>query len=213
MNKIKFLALTVFVTVFMFSDSYSQNMTRKSAYLASLEYNTTFNMGQSADFLSTPGFWGGSMEIKSFVKNNLAVGILIGNNVVSEEQENGSTEVKNGTLTGPQARFINYAPVMATIGYFFNKGGRNKTVPYIQANVGSYYVQQRLQVGANIIDNDNWHFGIGPQVGVLFNVGQNVAIVLDARYNYAFSSGDPIGTSDNNAYSFINANIGLAYTQ
>jgi len=212
MNKIKLFALTVFLTVFIFSDSYSQNMMGKGAYLASLEYNATFNMGQASDYLSTPGFWGGSMEIKSFVQKNISFGILIGNNVISEEQENGSTEVKNGTITGPQARFINYAPVMATVGYFFNKG-KSKTVPYIQANIGSYYVQQRLQVGANIIDNDNWHFGIGPQVGVLFNVGQNVAIVLDARYNYAFSSGEPIGNTDNNSYSFINANIGLAYTQ
>lgn len=210
MNISKILVLTFLLMTFFISDSFAQR-TKKGGYIASLEYSTTFNMGRASDFLSNGGFWGGSMEIKSFVKNNVSVGIILGHNVVSQENQNGSTEVKNGLITGPQARYLNYTPVLATVGYYFNKNYRAKTIPFIQANIGTYYIWQRLQVGANIIDNDNWHFGLGPEVGVNFALGSNALLTVSARYNYAFSSGDPIGNSDNNSYSFINANLGFAF--
>ncbi|MBS1518866.1 MAG: outer membrane beta-barrel protein [Bacteroidetes bacterium] len=209
MNKIKYIFLTLLILSAFTTDSFSQ--TRRGGYIASLDYSMTFNVGRSSDYLSNPGLWGGAMEIKSFTKNNIAVGVLIGLNVVSKQEENGSTELKNGLITGPQARYLNYSPVMASVGYYFNKGYRNKTIPYIQANVGAYYIWQRLQVGANIIDNDNWHFGAAPQVGVIFNLGKNVGFNISGRYNYAFSAGEPLGNADNNSYSFISANIGFSY--
>ncbi len=209
MKKLILVAIAILIT-FSLSD-YANSQTRKGGYITSIEYNTTFNMGRASDFLSNPGFWAGSFQIKSFVKNNLSIGVEMGLNVVSDEEENGTTELSNGTLSGPQARYLNYTPVFATLGYHFNKTLRSKTIPYIQANVGAYYIWQRLQVGANIIDNDNWHFGLSPEVGVIFNLGSNVGLTINGRYNYAFSSGEPLGKADNNAYSFFNANIGIAY--
>lgn len=213
MNKITYLALIILTAFFLYTDADAQLNTRKGGYIASLEYTTTFNTGRAADYLSEGGFWGGSMEIKSFINNDLSLGVILGHSVISDQEENGSTEVKNGVISGPQARYLNYTPILATIGYFFNKGNRNKTVPFVQANIGTYYIWQRLQVGANIIDNDNWHFGMGPEVGVMFYLGNSAALTLSGRYNYAFSSGEPIGTSDDNSYSFINASIGFAYTK
>ena len=96
-------------------------------------------------------------------------------------------------------------------GSYFNKSLRGKFIPYIQANVGTIHVWQRLQIGANQIDNDTWHFGFGPEVGFVARVGYMVGITLNAKYNYALSSGETLVKSDDNSYSFFNLNLGLVY--
>ncbi len=38
-----------------------------------------------------------------------------------------------------------------------------------------------------------------------------VGITLNAKYNYALSSGETLVKSDDNSYSFFNLNLGLVY--
>jgi hypothetical protein len=95
--------------------------------------------------------------------------------------------------------------------YSINPTKRSKVIPYVAANVGTYYITQRLQLGANIFDNDHWHFGFAPEVGVVFDLGNTVGLVLNGKYNYALSSGTNLRGEEENDYAFITANIGLAY--
>lgn len=192
----------------MISNS-GNSQTSRGSYTASIEYSMSFNTGRAKDYLSN-GFLGGQFTFKNFVKNNVALGLTLGGNVLAKEDEKWLSELPNGAIYGPQARYLNYAPILANVSYYFNKG-RSKVIPYIQANVGTYYIWQRLQLGVAQIDNDHWHFGFGPEAGVVINLGNTVGLTINGRYNYALSSGTNLRGEEDNDYSWINANIGLAY--
>lgn len=190
------------------------SQTRNGTTIGTVEYSTAYNMGRAADYLGDPSFAGASLTFKRFVKDNVSIGLEFNWNVFSEEEENGFTEFKNGAVSGAQARYINYIPIYLTAGYHFNQSKRSTFIPYIQANVGASYIGQRLQLGVNVIDNDNWHFMFGPEAGFLYVIGSDILLTVNGKYNYALSSGDPLGSSsddDSNDYSFINANIGIGY--
>ena len=84
---------------------------------------------------------------------------------------------------------------------------------FVGLNVGTYYILQRLDMGVYRIDNDNWHFGLAPEAGLIIPVGEdNTSIYLGGRYNYAFDSGTALGGSEDNYYSFWEINIGFAFS-
>ena len=58
---------------------------------------------------------------------------------------------------------------------------------------------------AFLFDDNNWHFGLAPEVGVTFPLGWRVAGFGMVRYNYAFSSG---GTG---AIQYWGINLGVAW--
>jgi len=188
---------------------------RQGTSLVTLEYSTAYNIGKTSDFLSKPGWAGFSFSYRSFVKNNVGLGISAGWNIFGQEDANGTSQFMynnyNTTISGPQARYINYVPLYVNASYFFSNSPNSTVIPYIQANVGTVYAKQRLQLGANLIDNNNWHFAVGPELGCIFNIDRNSGIILDGKYNYAFSSGTAINGDASNAKSFFNINLGFSY--
>lgn len=209
MKKIKYILIAGLFLGLFTNDGFSQF--RKGSYISSLEYSMAFNTGRANDFLSDAGYAGMYLSIKTFFKKNVAAGINVGYNVVAHESTGELTELPNGAIYGPQARYLNYAPIMGTLSYHFVKDRRSKFMPYVQANVGAVGVWQRLQVGVTQIDNDTWHFGFGPEAGFMVNLGNAVGLTVNGKYTYALSSGTTLAGKDGNSYSFINANIGLAY--
>ena len=200
--------VAVLLTIFV-SDGFSQ--TRIGTSIGSVEYSMGFNTGRASDYISDPSFAGASLSFKKFVKDNVAAGITFSWNVFSKEEPNGFTEFNNGAVSGAQARYINYIPIVANIGYYFNKGHRSKFIPYVQANVGGAFIGQRLQLGINKIDNDNWHFAVGPEIGFLYVAGSDIFISANGKYNYNFSAGENLKGESENEYAYINANIGIGY--
>ena len=84
---------------------------------------------------------------------------------------------------------------------------------FIGLNAGMYYILQRLDVGVYRLDNDNWHFGMAPEAGIIIPFdGDNTAFYVGARYNYAFDSGTTLGGNENNFYSFYEINLGFAFS-
>ena len=68
-------------------------------------------------------------------------------------------------------------------------------------------------MGVYRIDNDNWHFGIAPEAGLIIPFGDPTAgLYLSGRYNYAFDSGTALGGEENNFYSYWEINVGFAFS-
>ncbi len=156
-----------------------------------------------------------AFSYKSFVKNNVALGISAGWNIFGRSDANGTSNFTYEnyiiTVTGPQARYINYIPIYANASYFICSNQNSKVVPYLQANIGTLYSQQRLQLGANTLNNNNWHFAVAPEAGLIFNLDGYTGITFNGKYNYAFSSGTAVDGSSSNAFSFFNVNLGITY--
>ena len=208
----KKFSIIVFLLVSILCSDVNAQKTGKGFYIGTFQYSTTFNIGRAHDYVSNVSFWGASFSIKKFISQSVTVGFNLSHNVLSNKYDDGTTEVPNGIIAGPQARYLNYTPMLFNIGYVFNKGYMVRVFPYIQANFGGYYIWERLQLGANFKSNNNFHFGAGPEAGIIFYMGKRFGLNINANYNYAFSGGDPIvGRGDENTFTFFNANIGISY--
>ena len=206
-------AIIILILTVSITDIYSQMHYRRYTdnFITSIEYSSSFNIGKAADYISAPGYAGFGFGFKKFVRQNTTLGIYFGWDVQGKELNDELLELENGAIFGRQARYLNYFSVLGSGSYYFTNMHESHIVPYVQLNVGTYYIYQRLELGFVQINNDNWHFGGGPEAGLMAVIGRNVGITINARYNYAFSSGKTLSGESGNDYSFININVGLNY--
>ena len=204
------ILLLIIVSV---TDVYSQMHSRRYTdnFITSIEYSSSYSIGRAADYISAPGYAGFAFGFKRFVRQNTTLGLYLGWDVQNKKFDNELLELNNGAIYGRQARYLNYFSILANGSYYFGSLHESKLIPYVQLNVGTYYIYQRLELGFVQINNDNWHFGGGPEAGLMAILGDNVGITVNARYNYAFSSGKTLRDESGNDYSFMNVNIGLTY--
>ena len=204
MKTLKINIIVILVLLFA-GISYSQQN-----YLTSFEYSTVFNTGKTSDFISVPGWVGLSINYTQMLNRNVGAGITVAWNVDATEEDNVLQEFPNGAVYGRQARYFNYFPVLGNVSYFFHNKA-NKVVPYVRLNTGAYYIAQRLTLGVYELYNENWHFGVAPELGMNFNLDNGLALTLNGKFNYAFDSGDRMNGDTNNDHMFINVNFGVAY--
>jgi outer membrane protein W len=91
---------------------------------------------------------------------------------------------------------------MANIHYYF--GERKSLRPYIGLNAGGSIMLQRKAIGIYLWDNDQWQWGVAPEVGVAIPVERDFGLLINGKYNMYFSGEDAIGNDVNNAYWAIN---------
>lgn len=204
--KIKSIFLIV-IAFLISSNAFSQ---QKGKYLASIYYNMSFPVGPTNDFIDNPSFAGVSFDGKQFISNNTAIGLLFGWNVFNKE-ESGLQTFPSGAVYGNTAQYINAIPFLASVTYFTNTSSRAKTKFYMVGYVGAYDILQQLEIGVNQIENNNWHFGLAPEIGVYYQAGRTTNLTLSGRYNYAFSSGEALNGDESNEHSWINVNLGIGF--
>jgi len=73
-----------------------------------------------------------------------------------------------------------------------------------------YYIKQRLEIGLVAFESDNWHFGVAPEVGVIINFSREFTMIVNTKYNYAFSAGEALGGGDNQI-DYWGINIGFVW--
>jgi hypothetical protein len=96
---------------------------------------------------------------------------------------------------------------MATAAYYF--GSKDHFWLYVGLGVGTYYTIQRFEIGVIALEENNWHFGGYPEVGVHLPL-EEMDIIINGRYNIAFDSGESI-SSDSAKWTYWGINVGLAY--
>lgn len=211
MKKLKLLSVIfLFSLLFISKEGFSQ-----IKYSFAFEYSTAFNLGDASNFIDKPSWGGFSTSFKAITNKKITYGGEIGWNIFNTDFT-GTTTFENGAVTGYQGRYYNYVPILVNVGYAFQNSRKSKITPYIQANVGAFYIDQQLQVGVATLENTGWNFGFGPELGLIYNAGNNLGITFNAKYNYALSNGGTNygeKTVGDGSYSFFNVNIGIAYIQ
>jgi hypothetical protein len=181
--------------------------------LTSLTWNIGIPVSKMNQYTTDVSYRGFTIAGRRFIDKENSVGFMLGWNIFDEknydpinvQQENGS-----GTISGTQVRSINSFPLLVGLQHFF--GNKKDMRTFVGINTGVYYILQRLDMGVYRIDNDNWHFGIAPEVGLIIPLDGDASLDLGARYNYAFDSGTALGGAENNFYSFWEINIGFAFS-
>ena len=168
-----------------------------------LTYTTSAPVGTTKDYISEFSWLGIMFEPGKFVKDNLSVGLSFGWTVLDEET---ADPVQIGDAVGAQGtqfRYLNVFPVMA--GLQLHKGNPRGGSLYLGLNAGTYFIERRTDFSVVSAIDDNWHFGVAPQLGVIFPLGYGRGHGnIDVRYHHAFEAGGQ-------EYDWVSFSIGVAY--
>ena len=181
--------------------------------LGSITYDISFPTGNLSDFIDKTSFKGFGIEGRWFQSKNLSFGISFAWTVFDERVSDPIQIVQdgvNGTVGGTQIRIVNSLPMLATAHYYTGKR-RDQFRFYFGTGAGMYYILQRLEIGLVAFESNNWHFGVAPEVGVLLNFSRELTMILNTKYNYAFSAGTTLGGGDDNSYAYWGINVGFVW--
>jgi outer membrane protein W len=177
--------------------------------LGSITYDISFPTGNLSDFIDKTSFKGFGIEGRWFQSKNLSFGLSFAWTVFDQRVGDPIQVVQdgvNGTVSGTQIRIVNSLPMLATAHYYTGKR-RDQFRFYFGTGAGMYYIKQRLEIGLVAFESDNWHFGLAPEVGVLVNFSRELTMILNTKYNYAFSAGTSLGGGDDNTYAYWGINV------
>ena len=172
-------------------------------HLFNLSWNIGFPLADLKDFLTDEDYslGGFGLDYRHFVRDNISVG-----GYFAWDFFNGTSEemlsFDNTDITGQQRLFVNYFPIMVNSHYYL--GVDDGIRPYFGAGLGVVRTLQRTSIGTFNIQNNNWHFGLYPEVGVIFPVFEDKNISLGAKYHTAFE------TDDSFTYSYFSLNVGIS---
>jgi len=70
---------------------------------------------------------------------------------------------------------------------------------------------QRFAIGIHSFQQDEWQWGIAPEIGFLVPLSRGSTLIVNGKYNYAFTGESPVGADINHEYWTIG--IGFAWSQ
>ncbi len=178
----------------------------KAQTIFSAAYETGLPVGETNDYIGAFSGRGVTfLDIRAFVNPNLTLGGAISWQVLYEEKTGTFTNEEQQTITGTTKRYINSFPFMAHAHYYFGQDDGSPN-PYAGLGLGAFTVEQRTEAGLFSSTTDEWHFGIVPEVGILFPTTDDTAVILKVKYNHAFENGGNVGP-----YQYFNFGLGFAW--
>jgi len=189
----------------------SHNQGYAQQWYGAATYQVSFPMGDTKEYTNNTSFRGVGLDFRYKIKKAMTVGITLGWNVFYERtDETMIVETDNpGAITGTQDRYLNSFPIMASFHYYF--GQKRGIRPYLGLNAGVYRMIQRLGIGIRAIQNNRWEWGVAPEVGIIFPVDRELAILVNGKYNYTFTGESVVGTDIN--HSYVTIGLGLVWRQ
>ena len=164
--------------------------------------------GDTKDFVDETSFRGFGLDFRKVVATSTTLGIATGWNVLYERRT-GTTEINNVSATGTQDRTINSFPIMLGLHHYF--GERRQLRPYIGLNAGTFVIIRTIEIGVYGAEEDAWEWGIAPEAGIVIPTQSGAGIIINARYNWSFTSQDLSGADEDLTYWGIN--VGFVWEQ
>ena len=160
------------------------------AQFYSASWDISFGAGETNDYISKPSFRGVTfIDARKFINPQFSVGGLFSWNVFYNSEVGTFTEGTK-SVSGKQYRYINSFPIMATTHYYFDDNPDDISF-YVGTGVGTIIAEKRTDMGLFTSgDGNKWHFGVQPQIGVLYPLTPNIDAHLVFKYNHAFKAGD-----------------------
>jgi hypothetical protein len=179
-------------------------------YMGTFAYTMAQPSGDTKDFVNQYSWLGFSLEGDWFNRSNLSTGFILGWQEMYQDINGDSFAFANGTATGRTYRHISSLPLLLRGRYWAGESGQMIRA-FGGLGVGTYWMKQLVDVGILTADENHWHFGLAPEVGVLMTTRGGVGWTLNARYNYPFAAGDYLGGS-NASWSYWGIGIGVTYS-
>jgi outer membrane protein W len=207
-KKIFYWIILLTVICFITQD---EGFAQRERWYGAATYQISFPLGDTKDYTNATSFRGFGLDFRYTFEKNTSVGLTLGWNVFEERRtETAQLGTQNpGAITGTQDRYLNAFPIMANVHYYF--GERGGVRPYVGLNAGGIVMNQRFEIGIVALQNDGWEWGIAPEVGIIIPMDREWAIMVNGKYNYAFT-GESVFETDIN-HSYLGLNIGFVWQQ
>jgi len=160
---------------------------RAQEWLWGAEYMISGSTSDTKSFVNDFSFRNVAIEGRNMLQPNVSAGLLLGWNVFAEQTDQ-LISFANAEVSGVQYRYVNAFPIMATAHYYFG-GRRNSIRPYVGGGAGTFYAENRLEIGLVAFTTNHWHLGVAPEAGIIIPVNYNARALLNVRYNYGFEAG------------------------
>lgn len=191
MKKILFLTLLAFAVVPAMAQS-----------SFSIQYSMGFG-GTMNDYISSTSIRGATFEYKAYPSPNISIGLDAGWNHFYERRAYATYTTGTTSVSGVQFRYANAIPIFATTSYYFSPG--NKINPFLGFGVGTIFLSRYVDMGIFEVTDQDWHFAIKPEAGVLVSLNPDMDLILGLRFNNAFA------TSDSDTQNYMTFNIGFVW--
>jgi len=177
-------------------------------YTGVLTYGISIPTADTKEWISDASFRGFGFHGRRMISDNTSWGVSWDWSTFNMPTD-GTIQIDNGAVTGHQHRIMYSMPILVNYHYYFKdaKVSSDETIPFVGIGAGTYWIKQVLEIGVIAIEDSNWHFGISPDFGVKIPVSFYSDLVVGARYNYAFESGNTPSQSYWTLY------LGLGYSR
>ena len=143
------------------------------------------------------------MEYKKFIQPEVSIGFDGGWNIFYERKAYDTYTSGTTSLSGIQYRYAHAIPLFVTTTYYIKPG--EKLNPFLGVGIGTIYASRDLDMGIFTTNENAWHFGLKPEVGVLVSANPDMDVLFALRYNHGFA------TSNVETQSYLSFNIGLVW--
>jgi len=181
-NAIKVASLALFLVSMTTGELRAQSR----EWFTGVTYQGALPGGDTKEFAEGFSWRNIGIEGRTEIRDNLSAGLYVGWNVFNDETDE-TISVAGADVSGYQSRFVNALPILATMHLYSSK--RSGVRPYIGAGIGTYWVEERLELGLTALEASNWHFGLAPEVGFVLPMQNQFASYFSVKYNYAFEAG------------------------
>jgi hypothetical protein len=203
----KYLYIVILLIV-LSVNSYSQNIFGADLFGA-ITYNTGFTANDSKDFVDEYSWLGAGIEIRNFLSKDHSVGASFSWNYF-DDRTRDILEIKRGAISGTQLRYLGSLGLLLNTHYYMGtRSKQGQVIPFLGINVGTYYINQMLDIGVVSLDKSNWHFGLAPEFGFVIPA-EGIYLITSFRYNYAFEAGESVA-GEATYHSYWGINFGIAY--
>ena len=181
-NMIKVASLALFLLSTTAVDASAQYQ----EWWGAVSYQGSLPGGETKDFTDSFSWRGIGLEGRTAVRPNVSVGGFVGWNVFNDSGE-ATSSIAGADISGFQSRFVNAMPLLATAHLYSGAAGGFRT--YLGGGIGTYWIENRAELGLTALTTTNWHFGIAPEIGFIMPKDNFAAGFLSIKYNYAFEAG------------------------
>lgn len=169
----------------------------------SFQYVMGFGVGDLGDYISKASFRGAVFDYQKEFSPKASMGLELGWSTFYERKEYDTYTVEPYSLSGIQYRYSNMFPMLATAEYYPVSDAVVK--PYVNLGIGTMYTIRNTDMGTWTLEENAWQFALKPEIGVIYDVGVNSSIKLEAKYYTG------IKTSKLETQSFFAISTGLVF--
>ena len=206
MRTTKSISAAIFASMLLLSFSIPASA---QDWYGAVTYQVAFPTGDTKDFTNEVSFRGMGLDFRKAIQPNTTVGLNLGWNVFHER----TTELLNvggmGHISGTQDRYINAFPIMLSAHRYLGQDGKAR--PYAGLSLGGFVVSQKFDLGLSSLKNDEWEWGFAPELGVVFPLPEARYVILNGKFNGAFT-GESLGNSSFHL-QYFSLNVGFAWAQ